>query len=132
MHLYGRNPPTFSGQQHLWRFLFLWHLSGDIRYRRDPYQRNPGMRKIRQCCLPILFYSSRSQNLFGCRRHHRPDRTIPDKARKWWVGCTSSGIRATVRTSVENILFHNSIVEKMQKLCYNASACFTKNTRLFT
>nr|DAW86504.1 MAG TPA: hypothetical protein [Bacteriophage sp.] len=42
------------------------------------------MRKIRQCCLPILFYSSRSQNLFLCRRHYRPDRTIPDKARKWW------------------------------------------------
>ena len=48
------------------------------------------------------------------------------------VGCTSGGIRTTVRTSVGNILFHNSIVEKMQKLCYNASACFTKNTRLFT
>nr|DAW86503.1 MAG TPA: hypothetical protein [Bacteriophage sp.] len=22
MHLYGRNPPTFSGQQHLWRVFF--------------------------------------------------------------------------------------------------------------
>ena len=132
MHLYGRNPPTFSGQQHLWRFLSLWHLSGDIRYRRDPYQRNPGMRKIRQCCLPILFYSSRSQNLFGCRRHHRPDRTIPDKARKWWGRLHQRWNKnATVRTSVGNILFHNSIVEKMQKLCYNASACFTK-TRAYS
>lgn len=29
-------------------------------------------------------------------------------------------------------MFLYADVEKMQKLCYNASACFTKNTRLFT
>ena len=138
LHLYGRNPPAFSGMRNLdisSAFFFPWYSSGIYVPSMTLVSGIRKWGKSVDAVCPLLFFSSRSAKTYlGVGAViSRPDGTIPDKARKWWgTGSTRAGIKTTVRTSMGNILFHNSIVEKMQKLCYNASACFTKNTRLFT
>lgn len=73
------------------------------------------MRKIRQCCLPILFIPVGHKTYSGVGGIIGLIGPYLIRPESGGVGCTSGGIRATVRTSVGNILFHNSIVVKTGK-----------------